>query len=229
MKILIQGATPDEIDIFLDYYKPKTKQVIETYEFYTTTHGEHEIIISETQKGIINATTATTIALLIFKPDILINQGCAGAHVHHLKVGDIVIGEKANYINDFKTPPKPAGAGSSSLEWTPHKSRSYSTQSTPELVEKAKQVKFDAKIVVGALGSADTFSREIDRINFLHQKFGHLCEDMESAATMRVCDVFNTKHIAFRVISNNELTLLPFDELTRKPMQQFVIEFVNSL
>ena len=33
MKILIQGATPDEIDIFLDYYKPKTKQVIETYEF----------------------------------------------------------------------------------------------------------------------------------------------------------------------------------------------------
>ena len=229
MKILIQGATPDEIDIFLNYFKPTEKQTIETYEFHKTTHNGHEIIISETQKGIINATISTTIALLTFKPDIVINQGCAGAHIESLQVGDIVIGEKSNYLNDFKTPAKSAGSGSSSLDWTPHKSRSSSTPSTPELVKKAKQVKFDANVVVGTLGSADTFSREVDRINFLHNQFGQVSEDMESAAAMHVCEVFNTKRICFRVISNNELTLLPFDEFTRQPMQKFVIEFVNML
>ena len=181
MKILIQGATPDEIDIFLDYFKPEKKTSIASYEFYETTYKNHEIVISETQKGIINATIATTIALSNFKPDVVINQGCAGAHVEDLKVGDIVIGDKSNYINDFKTPIKPAGAGSNSLEWTPHRNRSYSTPSTKELVEKAQRVDSAYKTVVGTLGSADTFSREVDRINFLHSKFNHLCEDMESA------------------------------------------------
>ena len=229
MKILIQGATPDEIDVFLEHFKPTNKQNISSYDFYESQYKGHEIIISETKKGIINATIATTIALMHFKPDILINQGCAGAHVEHLNIGDIVIGEKSNYINDFKTPTKPAGAGSNSLEWTPHLSRSYSTKSTASLVEIAKQVVSNSKVYVGELGSADTFSKEVDRINYLHKNFNHLCEDMESAATMRVCEVFETKHIAFRVISNNELTLLPFDPTTRQIMQKFVIDYINLL
>ena len=228
MKILIQGATPDEIDILLEHFKPNKKHTIATYEFHEATYNGHEIIISETQKGIINATIATTIALSNFNPDILINQGCAGAHVEELKLNDIVVGEKANYMNDFKTPPKKLGEGSNSLEWTPHRNRSYSTPSTPELVEKAKQVS-GYNLVVGTLGSADTFSREMDRIKFMHNKFNNLCEDMESAATMLVCERFKTKHICFRVISNNELTLLPFDETTRQTMQKFIINYIDIL
>ncbi len=229
MKILIQGATSDEIDVLTEYYKPSVKNEIAGYEFFESDFAGHKIIISLTQKGIINATTSTTIALLKFAPDIVINQGCAGAHIESLKVGDIVIGEQAKYINDFKMPVKPAGSGSNSLEWTPHTSRSYATKSTEELVSIAKQVKTTSKVVVGALGSGDIFSREVDRIHFLHNAFNNLSEDMESASVLKVCEQFNSKRIAFRIISNNELTNLAFDASTRATMQKFVMDFVSIL
>jgi adenosylhomocysteine nucleosidase len=229
MKILIQGATPDEIDKFLEYYNPTKQTKIASYEFYETEYNGHTIIIALTEKGIINATIATTIAALNFKPDLLINQGCAGAHIPELKLGDIIVGECSKYINDFKTQPKAVGEGSSSLTWTPHKSRSYATPTTSKYVEIAKQVTSSHDIYFGALASADTFSRECDRINYLHSCFNHLSEDMESAATMKVCEEFNIDRIAFRIISNNELTLIPFDETTRQDMQQFVIDFVDLI
>ena len=229
MKILIQGATTDEIDLLLNYFKPVNHYNIAHYEFWESAFGQHKIIISLTNKGIINASISTTIAAQTFKPDLIINQGCAGSHIAHLQIGDIVVGKNSKYINDFKTPAKKIGSGSNSLTWTPHKSRSYSTPSTSKYVELAKQVKSNQKIYYGSLGSADTFSRECDRITYLHSCFDHLCEDMESAAAMKVCDEFNIDRICFRVISNNELTLLPFDATTRQIMQQFVIDFINLL
>lgn len=229
MKIVIQGATPDEIDKLIAFYNPTKHTQIASYHFYEAEYNGHTIIIQLTEKGIINATIATTVAALNFKPDLLINQGCAGGHVPELKLGDIVIANCSKYINDFKTPPTNAGGGSNSLLWTPHKSRSYATQTTTKYVDIAKQVKTNHTTHVGILGSADTFSREIDRINYLHSCFGHLCEDMESAATMRVCEEFGIDRMAFRVISNNELTLIPFDENTRQDMQQFIIDYIDLI
>lgn len=229
MKILIQGATPDEIDVLLENYTPLTKTQIAGYEFFTTEFNNNLIIISSTQKGIINATIATTIALLTFSPDVVINQGCAGAHVKSLNIGDIIIGKQSKYINDFKTPIKAEGCGSNSLEWTPHTKRSYATKSTEKLVDIAKKVKTDSTLFVGTLASGDMFSREVDRINFLQNYFNHLSEDMESAAVLKVCEQFTTKRIAFRIISNNELLETPFDSTTRATMQHFVIDFINLL
>ncbi len=229
MKILVQGATPDEIDVLLEYFSPKNHIKIANYEFWEVSYKQHEIIISKTEKGIINATIATTLAIQQFKPDLIINQGCAGAHVENLRLGDIVVAEQSKYINDFKTPQKNIGEGSNSLNWTPHSSRSYTTTSTKKYIELAKQVQSSNKVYFGSLGSADTFSRECDRINYLHSCFNHLCEDMESAAVMKVCSEFNIDRIAFRIISNNELTLIPFDASTRQEMQQFVIYFINLI
>lgn len=229
MKILIQGATTDEIDILLEHFKPNNHKIIANYEFWEAPYGKHTIIVSLTKKGIINASIATTIAAQTYKPDLIINQGCAGAHVSYLKIGDIVVGERAKYINDFKTPQKNIGEGSNSLYWTPHSSRSYDLPSTAKFVELSKKVKTSNPVYFGSLGSADTFSRECDRISFLHSCFNHLCEDMESAAVTKVCEEFNIDRISFRIISNNELTLLPFDASTRQDMQRFIINFVDLI
>lgn len=229
MKILIQGATEDEIDLLLEHYKPNEAVDIAGYQFWEARKCNHTIFISLTKKGIINATIATTIVAQTFKPDLIINQGCAGGHIPILNLGDIVIGEYTRYINDFKTPVKPFGEGSNSLNWTPHPSRSYLIKSTPKYIELSKQVKTNNKTHIGTIASADTFSRECDRINYLHSCFNHLSEDMESAAVMKVCQEFNIDRIAFRIISNNELTLIPFDATTRKMMQQFVIDFINLI
>ena len=229
MKILIQGAFLEEINELLSFFNPKEHSIIASYEFWEINYKNHSIIISLTQKGIINASIATTIAIQKFNPDLIINQGCAGGHVSKLKLGDIVIGESSKYINDFKTPIKQIGEGSNSLTWMPHTSRSYVSHSTPKYVDIAKQVKTSQQIYLGALGSADTHSRECDRINYLHSLFDHLCEDMESAAAMKVCTEFNVDRIAFRIISNNDLTSIQFDKSPLKIMQQFVIDFIKLI
>ena len=106
MKILIQGAFLEEINELLSFFNPQEHSKIASYEFWEINYKNHSIIISLTQKGIINASIATTIAIQKFNPDLIINQGCAGGHVSKLKLGDIVIGESSKYINDFKTPIK---------------------------------------------------------------------------------------------------------------------------
>jgi len=64
-----------------------------------------------------NAAIATMVALNIFHPSIIINQGTAGAYVSNLDTYDIVIGESCVNINDLSMPIKARGNGSNPLEW----------------------------------------------------------------------------------------------------------------
>lgn len=229
MVILLQGAMDVEVDVFLEHFKPYETKIIHDFEFYVSVLKEHTIIVSKTKKGIINATMATTIALMEFKPDLVINQGCAGATTQKLNVGDIVVGEKAVYINDFKTIQKAQGEGSNSLDWYPNTKRSYEIYSTKELLDIAKQIDYLGGLVQGTLGSGDVFSREYDRIIYLTKLFNHDCEDMESVAALKVCDVFNVNRLAVRIISNNELLGLSFDRGVCKDMQHYVIKLVDKI
>lgn len=229
MKILIQGAMEGEIDYFLNYFNPQNHQIIAGYNFYIANYKNNTIIISLTGIGIINATMSTTIAIEKFSPDIVINQGCAGAHIWNLNIGDIVIGEKSVYINDFVSTPKNEGEGSNCFEWTPNKKRSYLISSTDKYIAIAKKLICKNNVTIGILGSGDVFSREVDRIKYLNSIFGHVCEDMESVAVLKVCDNYNVDRIAFRIISNNELLSTAFNEAVCQDLQQFVINFIDIL
>ncbi len=227
--IVIQGAMEEELGVLKGFLTPQ-KEVCEAgYRFFLAKHRGCDIIISETQSGIINATMSTALAIMRFQPDLIINQGCAGAHKIGLNVGEIIVGETAAYINDFKQPAQPEGAGSDSLLWTPNRSRSYRVAATPELVKIATQIQFDHAVIAGCLGSGDVFSKEFDRIKFLERTFGSFCEDMESVATYKTCDNFGIAKIGFRVVSNNELTGAPFDKAIAAVAQNFTIKFVDEL
>lgn len=100
--ILIQGAMDIEIEYFIDKLEKKEKQTIAGYEFYTGYIHTSKIIISKTLVGVVNSTTATTIAIMTFRPDIVINQGIAGAHKSNIHIGDIVIGENVAILMLFQ-------------------------------------------------------------------------------------------------------------------------------
>lgn len=229
MVILVQGAMEEEVNVLSDYFSPYSKVVVHGYDFFICEYKGHKVIISQTKSGIINATIATVLAIKEFSPDIVINQGCAGGHTQELHQGDIVIGEKMVYMNDFKTPTKEKGAGSSSLDWYPNPKRSYESFSSKALIEIAKKVNNSTKVNVGVLGSGDMHSKEVDRIEYLRSIFHQDCEDMESIAAMKVCDTFNVEKIALRVISNNELINESFNKIFCKNMQEFVIRMINLL
>lgn len=227
--ILIQGAMDVEIDKLIEFYSPQKQETIAGFEFWIAEYKGARIVISKTKIGIINCTQATTIAVLKFEPDVVINQGCAGGAVENLGVGDMVIGESAVYINDFKPPEKGMGEGSNSLEWVPNPKRSYLVESSPELIEVVKTIGGFDKFNFGVLGSGDVFTRERDRICYLTSLFNHLCEDMETIAAFKTCEDFKIKRIGFRVISNNELTGEKLDKSTTKLAQDLTIKFVDKI
>lgn len=227
--ILIQGAMETEISVFLENLKPSSLERIGGYEFYFANYKNSRIIISQTQIGVINAAAATTIALLKFKPDIVINQGSAGAALEELNIGDILVGESAVYINDFKTYPKESGNGSNSLEWTPNEKRSYLVGATDWLLDIAKGFEDSGDCKFARLGTGDIYSRECDRINYMQDLFGHSSEDMETVVSYKICEDFGVDHIGFRIISNNELTFTSKDKSTYSEIQRFTLKFIDKL
>ncbi|MCQ2382471.1 MAG: 5'-methylthioadenosine/S-adenosylhomocysteine nucleosidase [Clostridia bacterium] len=219
----------EEVDFLINTFRPNKHEIIHGYNFYVSEYKSHKIVICLTGRGLINACISTQLAIEKFRPELVINQGCAGSHKKELSIGNIIIGEKVVYINNFKTTTKKVNEGSNSLEWIPHKTRSYRVDSTLKYIEIAKQIECNNKVKVGILGSADIFSKEYDRIVFLNNIFAEDCEDMESIATFKVCETFNVDRVAFRIISNNELTGEELDKSTCLKMQHFVKKFIDKL
>ena len=225
--VLIQGAMDIEIQKMIDKLEEKEKIVISDYEFYIGKVSHYNVIISKTLIGTINATIATILGIEKFKPDIVINQGIAGAHRESIHIGDIIIGEKCYNINAYSMPSKNRGEGSNPFEWEPDKRAKEIKSADYELVQKFQkflQEKHRGKVYIGTIGSGDVFNREIDRIDWINNKFGNLCEDMESIGVYSVCNKFKIPCIGIRIISNNEITGEELDENQAIILQNLLVE-----
>ena len=228
MTIVIQGALDEELDVLAQRFKPAEVKTVAGFDFFIAPYKDNKIVLSKTGVGLINATASTTIAVNEFHPMLIINQGCAGGHVEDVKIGDLIIAEKTVYINNFYTHKKGLGEGSDSLTWYPCK-RSYAVDSTKKYVTAAEQIAYSGRKIVGTIGSGDIFSKEADRIHYIHSLFGELSEDMESVAALKVCELFGIDRLALRVISNNELTGDDFTYDVCKPLQRFVIDLIDKI
>lgn len=227
--ILIEGATNIEIEYFLANIDSLEKNIIFGYEYFIGNLGSNKIIISKTNVGVVNATIATVFGVTNFKPDIVINQGIAGAHTRDLHIGDIVIGDKCVNIEAYKTPAKLQGEGTCFSFWEPNKRAKDVKYADQELANYFKaNIEKSNSVIVGTLGSADMFNREVDRIDWINSKFGNLTEDMESIGTYSVCKVFNTKCIGIRIISNNELTGETLDKTQAIKLQKVLYDVLNN-
>lgn len=229
--ILIQGAMNIEIEYLINQLKEKEKIAIAEYEFYKGTISNKTIIISKTLIGTINATIATSIGISRFKPDVIINQGIAGAHKKDIHIGDIVIGEKCCNINSYSMPTKSENEGTNPFEWEPDKRAKQVQNADDNLLKCVKEklfLNYKRKVFIGTLGSGDVFNREIDRINWINNTFGNLCEDMESIGIYTTCNKYKIPCIGIRIISNNEITGEEFDEAQAIHLQKLLIEVLKN-
>ena len=204
--ILIQGANEREVLAYVNHFKNFDVKTIDNYVFYDGEYEDYEVIISVTGSGVINAAASTMVGIYNFKPDIVINQGTAGAHLPELKIGDILVGEYAVYINKLETSIKSAGEGSNSLEWTPMAKGSNKVPASEELLALVHKLKCAKKLKFGIFGTSDIFTREVDRILYSNSLYGEISEDMESVAVYKTCENAGVPYIGFRIISNNEIT-----------------------
>ncbi len=231
-KILIQGAMESEICWYLEQecFQKAEKTIRNGFLFYRTELDGREILLQLTKMGTVYAAIATMTAIYEFQPDVIINQGTAGAQVDTLKSGDLVIGSQAVNVHSLKMPKRDFGEGMAPQEWV--KMETEYMDADPDLVRKFEQgigkETRSGKVVTGILGTGDLFSKEKDRIQWLHETFGHLSEDMETFAVYKACQECGVPCVALRVISNNELLNEDYDAQTSLELQRVIWETIKS-
>ncbi|MCS2171693.1 5'-methylthioadenosine/S-adenosylhomocysteine nucleosidase [Scandinavium sp. TWS1a] len=243
--IVIQGAMPVEAERFAQRLDNPQELDIGGWRFWRGTVDGYPVVVSETLKGMSNASAATAIAATQFHPVAIINQGTAGGHDPALKVYDIVLGKYSVNLGAFKTPHKQMGEGSDSLQWkpmdllaskgsagedkTPHTIRKFPADA--QLLSVAESVKERYKkgnVVEGVIGSADMWNSELDRIHAFHSNYQTSVEEMETASAAQISAAFNIPFVGIRILSNNITNQGTYDPQTGLACQDYVYQVVKA-
>ena len=237
--ILIQGAMDIETDQLINALTNAEETILDGFRFVSGSYKGVSIIVSGTQMGKINAALATYIGIRRFAPSLVINQGTAGAHDIDLNVGDIIIGKRYIDYDATRSSSRKAGDGYSILNRTLRKTDLFaenkwqeteSISADPDLFEKALSVSNPyGRVLTGTIATGDGFNREADAIIEMHDHYGSDCEEMETFAVAQVCAHLGVPFLGYRVISNNELKGIPFDESSCGVSQEFGLRLLKRL
>ncbi|QKN81286.1 5'-methylthioadenosine/S-adenosylhomocysteine nucleosidase [Scandinavium goeteborgense] len=243
--IVVQGAMPVEAERFAQRLDNPQEIEIGGWRFWRGTVEGYPVVVSETLKGMSNASAATAIAATQFHPVAIINQGTAGGHDPALKVYDIVLGKYSVNLGAFKSPHKQPGEGSDSLQWKPmdllaskgsagedkkpHTIRKFPADA--QLLSVAESVKASyskGNVVEGVIGSADMWNSELDRIQSFHRQYQTSVEEMETASASQIAAAFDIPFIGIRVLSNNITNQGAYDPQTGLACQDYVYQVVKA-
>lgn len=246
--IMIQGPMPIEAEYFASLLKNVTVEYSGNATFYSGTLNDYPVVVAQTGKGLENTAAATAVGINRYKPSIIINQGTSGGHDPLLHVGDIVLGARSVNANNFKTPKRQVGEGSSPLNWIPmdlmasegsagegdsaadaEKIRFYAGDtSLLQLALSLKEKHTRGKVVTGTIGSANFWNNEQDRIAWLHENLGTSVEEMETSSAAQIAHSYGVPFLGIRILSNNITNHGEYDPSTAEDCQAFVKHLVVS-
>ena len=203
----------------------------------------HPVVIQETQWGMANAAALAALAIERYAPRAILSQGTAGAHDAGLDVYDIVLGVQTVNESAWQSHYRPAGAGApyddlkklGVFAWDAEKkefTQEVSHAADAGLLAAARRAVSRytrGKVVEGVIGTCDSWNCAIDRVNFLHDFYGSLCEEMEGDAVAQITQSLGVPCLAIRIISNSILhNQDPWDLGTGPACQGFVIEVLKE-
>jgi adenosylhomocysteine nucleosidase len=238
--IVAQGALDSELQPLLAALEGKEQIQIAAWTFWRGRIGAKRVVVSRTEVGPINAVAATTLAIVNFKPKLIINQGMAGANDPELKVFDIVVGEATVDYGAFRSSHADAGQGVDMSRWTPiphrlridGKERKTYTRfaGDGEAMSAALETPYKrGRVTKGVIGSAFEFNKEIDRLTWVRKTLGLSSEDMESAFSAGAAEGFKTRFLAIRVISDSEFHSPKLEEAAGEYCAAFVVEVIRRM
>ena len=243
--IVVQGAMPSETEKLVSRLDNARLEQVGEWKFWRGTLDGYPVIVSRTLKGVANAAAATAIAIERFHPIAIINQGTAGGLDTTLHLYDIVLGSSSVSLGAFKTPNKPAGAGSNSLEWKPMNLMASEASAGNDPIRRTV-ARFQADslllamarhmaprytrghVVDGVIGTSDMWNDEIDRIARMHTEFGASVEEMETASAAQVASLFGVPFLGIRVVSDNTTTHEAYEPRTGEACEEFVYLVVRA-
>lgn len=240
--IVIEGAMNTETEVLIRALEKPVAYREMNYLFVAGTYKNYPVVIVRNEIGVANAAAATALAIKKFNPVAVINQGTAGGHDSALKIGDIVIGGKSFDYTAFRSAYSAAGAGvdltnqesigTYAYDKASGKFQAYTEYfADPTLLKIAKETAAANKnfnVVTGVIGSGNTWLECIDYINFLHEKYGSSCEEMETNPAAQICQNAGVPFIGIRVLSDNVTNDNKYVPETAKISQDFVLLVVEN-
>lgn len=240
--IVIEGAMNTETEVLIRALKNPVVYREMNYMFVAGTYKDYPVVVVRTEIGVANAAASTALAIKKFNPCAVINQGTAGGHDPALKIGDIVIGERSFDNSAYRSAYSAAGAGidltkqenlgTYAYDAATKKFQAYTEYlADPTLLRVAKSVADANKnfnVTTGVIGTGNTWYECVDYINFLHDKYGSSCEEMETNVAAQVCQNAGVPFIGIRVLSNNVTNSREYVPESAKVAQEFVLLVVES-
>ena len=240
--ILIEGAMNTETEVLIRALKNPVAYREMNYLFVAGTYKNYPVVIVRTEIGVANAAASTALAIKKFNPCAVINQGTAGGHDSALKIGDIVIGERSFDHTAFRSAYSAAGAGIDLTKQENLGTYAYDSATKdfqaytefspdPTLLNVAKKIADANKnfnVVSGVIGTGNTWLECVDYINFLHDKYGSSCEEMETNPVAQICQNAGVPFIGIRVLSDNVTNDNRYVPETAKICQDFVLLVVED-
>lgn len=240
--ILIQGAMDIETEYLIKALSNPVKEQIASWTFWKGEIGNKTVIVSRTEIGITNASAATTIGIMKYSPNLIINQGTSGGHDPKLHAGDIVLAEKVINIGAVRTERKEYGIPADDKDGIFFEdvqrirdSKGNTVDypyfsSEKKIIDIAKKIDYkNGKIVVGTIGTADQWNRELERIKFIHERYNTSAEEMETVAAAQVAKAFNIPFMGVRILSNTDIHSEDFNPQTAIWCQEYTVELIKKL
>lgn len=230
--ILIIGAMED---VELDYLKSRlnnSKKInYNGFNFYKGTMFEKNIVICSCDIGTINAATAMTIAIEKYTPRAIINNGLSGGYTSQLKKGEIVVGLDAIDITSLEC--KGNGNRMEDYEITTFQHGKENEIMMPKadttIIKLIKEKLADEKLHFGRMASGNIWNKNKKRIEYINQRYGAICEDMESIAIYKVANIYKVPAVSIRGISNNEILEEKYDYSVSHKLQKLTEKLIEII
>ena len=237
--IVVQGAVDSELQPLLGALEGREQIQIGAWTFWRGRIAGKTVVVSRTEVGSVNASTATTLAIVNFRPRLIINQGTAGAAIPDLKLFDIVVGEATVDYGAFRSRSRATRAPAwtcrggrrcpTGFAWTGSERVAFDRfPGDPAAVDAALTVTNPrGRVVKGIIGTAFEFNREVDRLVWMNKTYGVVSEDMESAYAAGTAAGFRTPFVAIRIISDSDFLGTEFQPIAGEYCAAFVLELIK--
>ncbi|QNS01927.1 MAG: 5'-methylthioadenosine/adenosylhomocysteine nucleosidase [Buchnera aphidicola (Pentalonia nigronervosa)] len=198
MKIGIIGALKKEIQLIQNIIQKRREQNIGNYKIFIGYYKKNNIFLIKSGIGKVSSSIATTVLINLYKPDIIINVGSAGALDTSLKIGDVIVPKALCYydvnLSNF-------GYSFGQIPYFPKKFL-INKKLFNFINNLSKNFKFT--FLTGLLVTGDTFIRERNMINNIQYHFSSaIAVDMEATAIAQTCYQFNIPAIIIKSISDS--------------------------
>jgi adenosylhomocysteine nucleosidase len=214
-RILILGAVPQEITVFVSAMKEAAKKELWGIPYWQGEIAGKPVIVAITGIGKVYTGMTTTLFLTEMKPRLVLMSGTGARINQQLRTGDVIVAGTL-YEHDYGSLTRndmvyrafnsPVNGAEVENKFSPPTAllkladQAKATYRSPQVT--ANGATYEVKVRRGVVASGDLFGMTQQRIDSLRTHFHTDIVEMESAPLARVCQTFGVPYLVIRAGSN---------------------------